>query len=85
MERIRLYDLEADVVEREDLSADCPEVGEQLLAILQAARAELGDDATDTVGSDVRPVGRVAEPATLTTYDPNTPYFMAEYDLAERG
>jgi len=85
VERIRLYDLEADVGEREDLSADCPEVVEQLLAILQAARAELGDDATDTVGSDVRPVGRVAEPATLTTYDPNTPYFMAEYDLAERG
>ena len=47
--------------------------------------ADLGDDATDVVGAGVRPVGRVTGPVTLTNFDPDTPYFMAEYDLTERG
>tara|TARA_B100000700_G_scaffold312936_1_gene397271 strand:+ start:1195 stop:2640 length:1446 start_codon:yes stop_codon:yes gene_type:complete len=84
-EQIRLYDLVADVGERYDLAGDCPDVVGQLLSIVEAARAELGDDATDIAGSAVRPVGQVMDPTTLTTYDENTPYFMAEYDLADRG
>ena len=54
-------------------------------ALVEEAKDELGDDASDTLGSDVRPVGQVADPVTLTSYDPDTPYFMAEYDLTERG
>ena len=36
-------------------------------------------------GDDVRPIGRVDDPAPLTTYDPDHPYFVAEYDLPDRG
>ena len=84
-ERIRLYDLEADVGERVDLVDEHPDVVADLLAIVEASRLELGDDATDTVGSDVRPVGRVDDPVTLTMFDEDAPYYMAEYDLPERG
>jgi arylsulfatase A-like enzyme len=84
-ERVRLYDLEADIGERIDLVNEHPGVVASLLAVIETARAELGDDASDTVGSDVRPVGRVADPVTLTVFDPDTPYYMAEYDLPERG
>ena len=41
--------------------------------------------ATGRTGADVRPAGRVAHPAPLTTYDPDHPYYLAEYDLADRG
>jgi len=85
VERVRLYDLEADIGERNDVVEEYPVVVAELLALVEAARDELGDDASDTHGSDVRPVGQVTDPVTLTSYDPGTPYFMAEYDLTERG
>ena len=85
MERVRLYDLEADIGERNDVVDEYPVVVAELLALVEEARDELGDDASDTLGSGVRPVGQVTNPVTLTSYDPDTPYFMAEYDLTERG
>ena len=85
VERVRLYDLEADIGERNDVVEEYPVVVAELLALVEAAKDELGDDASDTLGSDVRPVGQVTDPVTLTSYDPDTPYFMAEYDLTERG
>jgi hypothetical protein len=42
------------------------------------------DSASGDPGN-VRSIGRIAEAATLTTYDPNHPYYMAEYDLDDRG
>jgi hypothetical protein len=62
-----------------------PGVVAELLALIHAARLDLGDDASDVAGTGVRPVGRVSNPVTLTTFDPDTPYFMAEYDLPDRG
>ena len=85
VERVRLYDLETDIGERNDVVEENPAVVAELLALVEEARNELGDDASNTLGSDVRPVGQVADPVTLTSYDPDTPYFMAEYDLTERG
>ena len=84
-ERIRLYDLDADVGERDDVVDEHLDVVARLLDVIEAARLELGDDASDTVGSDVRPVGLVADPVTLTVFDEDAPYYMAEYDLPERG
>ncbi len=84
-ERVRLYDLEADIGERNDVVDEHPGVVAELLALIHAARLDLGDDASDVAGTGVRPVGRVANPVTLTTFDPDTPYFMAEYDLPDRG
>lgn len=84
-ERIRLYDLDADVGERDDVVDEHLDVVARLLDVIEAARLQLGDDASDTVGSDVRPVGLVADPVTLTVFDEDAPYYMAEYDLPERG
>jgi hypothetical protein len=48
-------------------------------------RHELGDARLGVVGTAVRPRGEVHDPTTLTTFDPDHPYFMAEYDLTDRG
>lgn len=80
-----LYDLEADPSETDDLFASEPQVVRELSAHADRMRAELGDARLGIKGSGNRPVGEVANPTTLTTYDPDHPYFMAEYDLADRG
>lgn len=80
-----LYDLEADIGETTDLSAEHPEIVADLLAHIERARKDLGDGVTDTEGAGRRPVGRVSEPVPLLTFDPDHPYYMAEYDLADRG
>jgi len=80
-----LYDLQVDPSESADRFATEPEVVAALEAVAEEARASLGDARTDRVGADVRPIGRVADPRPLTTYDPDHPYYLAEYDLADRG
>jgi len=80
-----LYDLEADPGETTDVAAEHPDVVARLHAELQRWREDVGDDATGTVGRDVRPIGRVDEARPLTTFDPDHPYFAAEYDLPHRG
>ena len=57
----------------------------QLAVHAEAARASLGDGLQGRVGSDVRPIGRVDRPVPLTAYDPDHPYYLAEYDLTDRG
>ena len=54
-------------------------------ALAETARATLGDRRLERVGSQVRPIGSVADAAPLTMFDPDHPYFMAEYDIADRG
>ena len=80
-----LYDLQIDPSESADRFATEPEVVAALQGVAEQARASLGDARTDRVGGDVRPIGRVADPRPLTTYDPNHPYYLAEYDLVDRG
>lgn len=80
-----LYDLDADPSETTDLITDHPDVEADLLAHVERARASLGDALTDRVGAEVRPVGRVDNPRPLTIYDPAHPYYLAEYDLPDRG
>ncbi|MFK7920201.1 MAG: sulfatase [Ilumatobacter sp.] len=85
VEQRELYDLDADVAETSDVLAEHPEIGERLDALAERARATLGDSRLGRVGSDVREIGRVDDPAPLTEFDANHPYFMAEYDIGDRG
>ena len=81
----QLFDLAADVGETNNVLADNPDVVAEIMVHVEAARSELGDVATGTVGTGRRKQGRVDNPVTLTTFDPDHPYYMAEYDLADRG
>jgi len=53
-----LYDLESDVGETRDVSADHPEVVARLDALAEEARATLGDRLTGREGTEVRGPGR---------------------------
>ena len=53
-----LYDLENDVGETTDVSADFPEIVARLDALAELARETLGDELTDREGSEVRPPGQ---------------------------
>jgi arylsulfatase A len=80
-----LYDLEADIGETTNRYADQPDVVAALEGHAERGRADLGDARLGITGSGVRPPGQVDEPVTLTTYDPDHPYYVAEYDLPDRG
>ena len=80
-----LYDIANDWSESVDVFDRHPDVVARLTAAADAWRAELGDDRLGIVGSATRPIGRVDNPRTLTTHDPDHPYFMAEYDIADKG
>jgi arylsulfatase A len=80
-----LYDLSTDRGEQHDVAAAHPDVVARLEADAERYRADLGDARLGRVGAGVRPVGRVADPRPLTTYDPTHPYVAAEYDLPDRG
>jgi arylsulfatase A len=80
-----LYDLDADIGETTDLAAANPDVVADLTARAEVARRSLGDARLECVGDDIRPIGRVSDPKPLTSYDPDHPYYMAEYDLSDRG
>jgi arylsulfatase A len=80
-----LYDLEADIGETTNRYAEEPAVVAALMAKLDACRQDLGDAVTGVTGQNRRPVGRVAQPDTLTHYDPDHPYIIALYDLKDRG
>lgn len=80
-----LYDLDGDIGETTDLADGNPEVVASLERIAETARAVLGDARLGRVGSEVRPIGRVADPRPLTVFDADHPYYLAEYDLSEKG
>ncbi|MFW5689793.1 MAG: sulfatase/phosphatase domain-containing protein, partial [Spirochaetota bacterium] len=79
-----LYNLRDDPGERQNRFASEPARVAALMELVEAMRTDLGDDATGDAGT-VRPAGRVEKGRTLTTFDPNHPYYIAEYDLADRG
>ncbi len=61
-----LYDLDIDVAETTDVSAEHPEIVARLDAIAEQARSALGDRLQDREGSEVRPPGRVRFPRPHT-------------------
>ncbi len=79
-----LYDLRVDPGESQNRFHEEPARVAAMMETVEAARADLGDEATGQEGN-VRPIGRVPAGRTLTEYDPEHPYYMAEYDLPDRG
>ena len=84
-EMCELYDLDTDIGETADLSDAYPDIVAALFERIESGRADIGDEATGTVGLGTRPIGRVENPITLTTQDPDDLVTIAEYDLPYRG
>lgn len=80
-----LYDLSTDPGEDCDVQAEHPDVVARLEVEARVLRAELGDRSLGITGAGCRTIGRVPDPRPLTAYDPDHPYYAAEYDLADRG
>jgi arylsulfatase A-like enzyme len=78
-----LYKLSDDPGETANLVDDFPETVLALRALADEARADLGDLASGVQGANVRPLGKVDNPKTLTEYDEEHPYMVAMYDLAD--
>jgi arylsulfatase A len=83
--RTELYDLEADPGETADVVDAHPDVVARIENHARRARTSLGDALQGVTGNNICPIGRVEHPVTLTTYDPKHPYYLAEYDLTDRG
>jgi arylsulfatase A-like enzyme/acetyl esterase/lipase len=56
---VALYDLKSDPGEHKNVAADHPDVVQRLQAVAAAARVDLGDSITKSVGKNVRPAGDV--------------------------
>lgn len=56
---LALYDLENDIGELDDVSAQNPEVVAKLTALAEVAREDLGDSLTKRTGKNLRPAGRM--------------------------
>ncbi len=54
-----LYDLQEDVGESKNVAEKHPDVVKRLLKLAQDAREDLGDVVTNTIGANVRPVGKL--------------------------
>ena len=80
-----LYDLSVDIGETNNVYDAHPNVVAQLGEKLSACRDDLGDEAEGADGAGCRPCGVVADPETLTDYDPDHPYIIALYDLEDAG
>ena len=80
-----LYNLEADPGETQNVYDSHPSVVADLSARVAACRQDIGDEANGIQGRNVRAIGRVESPDTLTHYDPEHPYIIALYDLKDRG
>lgn len=78
-----LYDLSGDIAETQDLYNAHPNKVGELMELVGHYRKTLGDG--ETLGSETRPIGKVDNPAPLTSYNPDTPYFLHEYDLDHIG
>jgi len=80
-----LYDLRTDPGETTNEYDRRPEVVQALTAQMDACRNDIGDESLGIQGQNLRPVGRVDRPDTLTHLDPDHPYIIAMYDLKDRG
>ncbi|MCL2833280.1 MAG: sulfatase [Treponema sp.] len=80
-----LYDLENDIGETNNLYDSRPDIVKQLTPLIDQCRIDLGDAGTGVIGKNVRPIGKIENPKTLTIYNEEYPYYMAEYDLEDMG
>jgi len=80
-----LYDLEADIGEKDNVYDEHPDVVEALTILAERAREDLGDARTGHEGANCRPQGRISNPKPLTEYDEAHPYIVAMYDVPYAG
>ncbi len=80
-----LYNLELDAGESSDLYERFPLVAACIGEYANKIRLDLGDAAEEIEGENIRPIGRVDNPDTLTHYNPNHPYIVAIYDTDDAG
>jgi arylsulfatase A-like enzyme len=78
-----LYDLDSDIGEAHNVFDDHPDVVEELRAVAEEARRELGDALTEAEGTGRREVGLVEDPKPLVTYDEDHPYIVSAYDTPD--
>ncbi len=78
-----LYNLREDVGEGENQYDSQPEIVASLQALAAKMRADIGDAAEGIEGANNRPIGRVSAARPLTTFEPDYPYMVAEYDLPD--
>ena len=81
-EMCELYDLDTDIGETADLSDGHPDIVAALFERIEAGRADIGDEATGTVGLGTRPIGRVENPVTLTAQESGRPRHHRRIRLA---
>jgi len=81
----KLYNLKEDPGETQNIYDSYPSVVTDLSAKMDVCRQDIGDEAGGIQGRNVRPIGRVESPDTLTHYDTEHPYIIAMYDLKDRG
>ena len=70
---LSLFDLENDIAEATDVSAEHPEVVAKLKMLGDQMRAELGDSATGQDGSGVRPAGQLEDGDPRFHWEPGKP------------
>ena len=80
-----LYNLDLDIGESDNRYDAYPSIVQELTELIESCRVDLGDASTGCEGVNVRPAGRVDNPVPLTCFDPDHPYYMAIYDLCDRG
>lgn len=78
-----LYNLKEDVGEKNNLYTAHPGIVAELNALADDIRRDLGDDRLAVKGGGVREKGVAKDPRPLTQYDPDHPYMIAMYDLAD--
>jgi arylsulfatase A-like enzyme len=78
-----LYNLREDPAESNNLYDQHPDLVRELEEAAQYIRAQFGDGRLGVEGSAIRPVGLAANPKPLTRFNPDHPYFIAYYDLAD--
>jgi arylsulfatase len=80
---MELYNLKTDVGESNNVIDLHPEIVNELSALADEFRRDMGDQATGIDGKNVRSIGRVSDPKNLTEYSEQHPYMIALYDLAD--
>lgn len=80
-----LYNLSNDPAEQHNLYNEHPDIVAMIMEKIEECREDIGDAFTNTVGKNVRSVGKVDNPKPLTEYDESHPYIISLYDKTEVG
>ena len=80
-----LYNLRDDIGETRNVAADHPDIVARLLKDIEHYRRTFGDSGTGDAGTQCRACGRVENPAPLTAFNADDPYYQAVYDLGDAG